>query len=190
MAHPGAPPARQATGTGPEPALAEPVDVFGDLHGDRGPDGTGFIPKRSAFSSPVQPGPECPFRGASTSRPRVDSACHSYRSALESRSALAVVSALLSAGARAAIAAGPSTAARRRRHRRRGDAVDWLWAAAFCGSATRASARARAMLWWYTVASWAPVVLSSINLGQGANRSPTARQQAAIRGRRVGAHAT
>lgn len=38
------------------------------------------------------------------------------------------------------------------------------------------------MLWWYMVASWAPVLLSPSNLGEGANRQPTARQQAAIGG--------
>jgi hypothetical protein len=38
------------------------------------------------------------------------------------------------------------------------------------------------MLWWYMVASSAPVLLSSSNIGQGANRPLTARQRAAIRG--------
>ena len=61
-----------------------------------------------------------------------------------------------------------------------GGAVDPLWVAALCRSATRASGRARAMLSWCMVASWASAVLSSSSLEEGANRRPTARQQAAI----------
>ena len=80
------------------------------------------------------------------------------------------------AGPRAAIAASPSATARRRR----GDAVDLLWAAAFCRSATRASARARAMLWWYMAAS--------SGCGGAVVEQPRARRQPAANGAPTGGH--